>query len=302
MTSPNKIWVQVVCSKYGFEPNSQAPTLPTRYGSYLWKALGKVWHKVVGGLRWNVGTGVRVRFWWDISALEMPLYALSIAEIPEVLINSPVAAFVTPSGSWNWSLFYSLLPHHVLRKIAAIKPPESDSTSDQFYWAFSSSGSFTVRSAYQHLYHNSLNSLNVQDSNWNLIWKWRGPQRIRTFTLLAAQERLKCKAELLSRHIISDADCPCCNVHIEDAIHVLRDCVTARRIWRVLRPGNIHDNFFNLPLREWIMMNLKIITIGMVHVFGRAILGGPFENFGFGAINKYTKVLPSVLILCAWTS
>lgn len=142
----------------------------------------------------------------------------------------------------------------MLLKIVGIKPPNPCCTCDQFYWAFSNSGTFMVKSAYKHLHRNFLNG---QDSNWNLIWKWRGPQRIRTFLWLAVQWRLKCKAEVFRRHIISDVACPHCNGYVEDAVNVLRDCIVARRIWSLLGPCNAHDNFINLPFRDWIMLSLK---------------------------------------------
>lgn len=35
LTFSNKYWVQLVCSKYDFDPTSLVPTLPTTYRSYL---------------------------------------------------------------------------------------------------------------------------------------------------------------------------------------------------------------------------------------------------------------------------
>lgn len=46
-------------------------------------------------------------------------------------------------------------------------------------------------------------------------------------------------------------------VMTKDIVHVLRDCVVARRIWSVLRPSSAHDNFFVLSLRDLIMLNFK---------------------------------------------
>lgn len=57
LSSPTSFWVQVLRSKYGFYPSSFDSNLPTRYGSYLWKALGQVWHMVVDGIRWTIGNG-----------------------------------------------------------------------------------------------------------------------------------------------------------------------------------------------------------------------------------------------------
>ncbi|KAH9803418.1 putative ribonuclease H protein [Citrus sinensis] len=59
LVNSNNYWAQVLCSKYGFDPNTMSTSLPTKYGSYLWKAIGRIWPKVadatsVDGL-WNWG-------------------------------------------------------------------------------------------------------------------------------------------------------------------------------------------------------------------------------------------------------
>lgn len=48
-----------------------------------------------------MGNGLKANFRWDIWALDVLLYALSIVQIPEDLVNSPVAEFVSSSGMWN---------------------------------------------------------------------------------------------------------------------------------------------------------------------------------------------------------
>ena len=65
ITEPNKLCVQVLSTKYGVPPSEIPHTLPTRYGSYLWKFVGRVWDYTKRGLRWNVGNGLKVKFWWD---------------------------------------------------------------------------------------------------------------------------------------------------------------------------------------------------------------------------------------------
>ena len=49
-----------------------------------------------GGLRWIVGNGHKIRFWWYIWVAETPLYSLSIAPIPEDIVEGCIADFVTP--------------------------------------------------------------------------------------------------------------------------------------------------------------------------------------------------------------
>ncbi|XP_024039517.1 uncharacterized protein LOC112098126 [Citrus clementina] len=51
LVNNNSYWAQGICSKYGFDPTGYATSLHTKYGSYLWKAIGRVWLKVLYGLR-----------------------------------------------------------------------------------------------------------------------------------------------------------------------------------------------------------------------------------------------------------
>ena len=76
------------------------------------------------GIRWNLGDGRKVNFWWDCWALEdKPLIFYAQQPLPVELINSTVSKCVNGDGSWNWGLVANLLPNNVILRIAAIKPP-----------------------------------------------------------------------------------------------------------------------------------------------------------------------------------
>lgn len=95
------------------------------------------------------------------------------------------------------------------------------------------------------------------DPRWQLIWKWQGPRRVRTFMWLAVQGKIQCNTELYKRRVVADMGCIRCNGVIEDAAHAFRDCVAVQGIWRKLFMGHAYANFFSLPLDEWIFQNLK---------------------------------------------
>ncbi|KAH9684963.1 putative ribonuclease H protein [Citrus sinensis] len=48
------------------------------YGSYMWKAVGGIWPEVLKGIKWDIGNGNKVRFWWDNWATEETLCMLSL--------------------------------------------------------------------------------------------------------------------------------------------------------------------------------------------------------------------------------
>ena len=102
ITEPHKLCVQVLSTKYGVPPSEIPHTLPTRYCSHLWKSVGRVWDYAKRGIRWNVGNGWKVKFWWDCWATApFTLADLAIQPIPPDLSDLYVADFVSTDGSWN---------------------------------------------------------------------------------------------------------------------------------------------------------------------------------------------------------
>lgn len=135
----------VLLTKYGLDNTKLPPDLPSRYGSCLWKSMGKVWNDTRMGIRWNIGDGNKVRFWWDCWVTKsQPLYI----SIPDDIINKTVADFVDDNGNWNWLSLSHFLPYHVLLRIASIHPPVAVRGEDQVYWRESPKGIFTVKSTY----------------------------------------------------------------------------------------------------------------------------------------------------------
>lgn len=198
------------------------------------------------GIRWNLGDGRKVNFWWDCWALEdNPLIFYAQQPLPVELINSTVSKCVNGDGSWNWGLFANLLPNNVILRIAAIKPPLNNCGRDEIRWAHSKTWLFTVKSAYLSLIQQQSA---LDDPGWKIIWKWQGPQRIKMFLWLAVQNKLKTKAELARRHIPINSNCDICGYQLEDTLHVLRDCSMATRIWRSLLPNENTVSFFSLNL------------------------------------------------------
>ncbi|KAH9752901.1 putative ribonuclease H protein [Citrus sinensis] len=255
IASPNSLWVKVLLSKYGLAPKALPGTLPTKYGSYMWKAVGGIWHEVLKGIKWDIGNGNRVRFWWDNWVTEeYPLYTFALQPIRLQQLEECVARFITVEGTWNWRLFENLFPHHLLLKIAATKPPSVNDEDDYMYWAYSKSEDFTTNSAYRAL---SKMEVHNEESFWRILWQWRGPQHIKTFLWVVGQNRLKTKAELFRRHIVDDMSCARCGCVVENTLNVLRDCPSAKHVWSSLIPHGISHQFFSLNLRDWALYNLR---------------------------------------------
>ncbi|RYR01850.1 hypothetical protein Ahy_B06g080711 [Arachis hypogaea] len=61
----------------------------------------------------------------------------------------------------------------------------------------------------------------------------------------------------------SEADCLRCNSNEATVLHAVRDCPTARLVWRALLPHQRNQHFFSLDIRDWICSNLEPITFGV---------------------------------------
>lgn len=108
------------------------------------------------------------------------------------------AEFADNNGNWKCGTFGHLLPNNIILKIASIQPPMDQRRDYQVYWADSTKGIFTVKSAYHAI---SNYNQGMEDQIWSLAWGWKGPQCIRIFIWLVLHDRLKTNSELMRRHI-----------------------------------------------------------------------------------------------------
>ena len=86
-------------------------------------------------------------------------------------------------------------------RITSIYPPSAGNGVDQVYWAASSQGNFTVKSAYNLL---AQSQWNERDNFWQLAWSWKDPQSVKIFIWLVLHNHLKTRGELASRHLNID--------------------------------------------------------------------------------------------------
>lgn len=127
-----------------------------------------------------------VRFWSDRwSPLLSPLDHIFAVLADQAHVC--VANYVTLSGEWNWDMLKHLLLQDVLLHIAAILPPQQNQDDDFILWNVSSSGKFSIKSAYKSL--NPTPTLSM-DAKWLKVWLWSGPQKICMFLWLAMHDNL----------------------------------------------------------------------------------------------------------------
>ncbi|KAA3484791.1 Retrovirus-related Pol polyprotein LINE-1 [Gossypium australe] len=78
-----------------------------------------------------------------------------------------------------------------------------------------------------------------QEDYWKIIWKYSGPQRVRVFLWLAFKQRILTNLERVRQRISHSNSCTLCGHDFEDLVHVLRDCPSAKDVWRLVIPDQL---------------------------------------------------------------
>jgi hypothetical protein len=114
--------------------------------------------------------------------------------------------------------------------IATIKPPSAELQTDFPNWNSTNDGNFSLKSAYSLIMDKTTTERNVSKL-FQLVWEWRGPNRIRSFLWKVAHGRLMTNQERVKIGISNDDSCSRCQLGPETVMHVLRDCEEAREFW-----------------------------------------------------------------------
>ncbi|KAL4278188.1 hypothetical protein GQ457_03G036380 [Hibiscus cannabinus] len=135
-----------------------------------------------------------------------------------------------------------------------ISPPLPSFPNASIAWTGETSGKFSVRSAYKL----SLGEIRgEEDPVWRAVNRYEGLQKIRIFLWLVCNEKLMTNGERLRRHFTNIGSCPLCGFELEDVNHVLRTCPNVISIWYSLIRQDQMQRFLSMPLREWVLENLK---------------------------------------------
>ncbi|KAA3472023.1 reverse transcriptase [Gossypium australe] len=252
VSKSDALWVRILRAKYGWK--GQLPeTINKNKCSHLWRSLSKLWPSVRENLIWSIGDGANVRCWKDPWIPGMGSLISKISSSSNLNLDCCVREMVNNEGSWNLDLFRVWLPEEVINRITSIPPLHPDTGVDRVIWARSASGLFSVRTAYWSLRENMWHP---HEEYWKIPWKYQGPQRVRLFLWLAFRQRLLTISERVRRGISHSSSCPTCGHSVEDLMHVLRDCPTAKEVWMLVLPNQLQQRFFSTSFLDWLILNL----------------------------------------------
>lgn len=100
-----------------------------------------------------------------------------------------VVDVVDDAGCWKWSILSGMFDTEILERIEACHPPKEELGDDLCRWRWSTTGMFSVKSAYKNITAKGV--LNSESgSEWKDVWRSMIPPRIKTFLWLVKHGRL----------------------------------------------------------------------------------------------------------------
>ncbi|CAN1794997.1 Putative ribonuclease H protein At1g65750 [Linum perenne] len=270
LTSPDKLWVRILTSKYLKSTNEGMQIRRKTGGSNLWKGFRRTWSTMASACQHSIRDGKSTLFWqhrWLDSGDRLADWALGTIDNTEM--NRTVAEMVTDDGNWNWSLLTSLLPPGQLEHIAGMGTPNSNCGEDNMIWGPDPQGKFSISSAYEIITSTQNNS---DETLWKRVWKWQGPNRVKHFLWLVAHNRLLTNVERKRRHMTDEDSCRLCPSTAEDSLHILRDCKAAVSFWKAFLPPSIVAPFFSGNLQDWLSNFICDPDLGLAFGIGLWLL------------------------------
>lgn len=172
------LWAKVLLAKYGGHRKGLDIFYKSQTASNLWSGIVGAATIIQQGCKVSVENGLSTLFWNDTWLLDQPLQNYALSEINMVDKSRTVASYWNNSG-WDLSVLHNLLPNEAIIALNACFLREDEDASDKFAWSNSSSGLFSIKSAYNWM-RRELGDTN--NKIWLEIWKSRVPQRCKVFT------------------------------------------------------------------------------------------------------------------------
>ncbi|KAE8691435.1 hypothetical protein F3Y22_tig00110890pilonHSYRG01386 [Hibiscus syriacus] len=203
-------------------------------------------------MTWSPGNGTTIDFWDDVWLPSIgPLRRYATQAIPAGHGLHPFN-FVATNGEWALPLVVNPLS---LKHIINCKPPNPSNIPDQLVWGLTKNLRYSTKPAYSSLLEASWNDA---DGRWKFVWSLHVAQSIRFFVWLALKTRFMTNCERSKRMFTDDPSCPFCGDTLEITLHVLRDCIHARRIWEMILNSSLEQSFYTSNLQHFGKLEMSI--------------------------------------------
>lgn len=259
MTGQEDLWVKSMRAKYRCGSDLIPKIKRNLNGSNFWIGVRNTWPVVEDNVAWRVGNGKSICWWKDNWVPKMgKLCDVALRPLNDADLFKRVSSCGTVSGSWDLQGVREFLPQTVIHRIMSMPGPCAGRGDDRVAWKCTADGCFTNALAYEALLDLSLKDT---DMPYKWIWRWQGPERVRSHLWKLAHEALITNSWRAKRHLVESNCCPVCGTVEESVLHVVRDCPRMIQVWRSLCNDILpHTSFFTDDMAAWLRINLQSTT------------------------------------------
>lgn len=252
LQNKNSMWFDLVKAKY-LKTVKLSEYLVRPGDSLTWKGIVRCMALMAPLIRWKIGNGQDISFWFDNWLGSGPLNEV-IDNINSSEIGIKLHELLEENGEWNLQSLSTYIPEVWRKKITGFRVVLREE-KDLMLWSETANGVFSCQSAYRafHRLYTPRPRLGHR-----IDWVWRLPysQKLKFFIWLATQHKIASNKLRKIRKLTENANCGICDGVEESVLHILRDCSAARRIWLRLLNLNQWTVFKGLEDQQWLRQNL----------------------------------------------
>jgi hypothetical protein len=233
LSNTNCLWVNQLQKKYiKYENFISSPNPPS--ASWLWRGIQKIIPFISAATCLKVSTCSSSSVWFSNWVPSIPSFKPSPRYPSNRNMQSLQIRDLIDPVSVHWkapavnSLFDSALTQEIL-KTRIITAPDPT-----YLWTPSSTGRFSVSSAYEFITSSDTNPSLEPTQFWKSLWKLKLNDRLRLFLWKIAWNILPTQMRLGQIFLItSKTSCPLCNLPDDSLHHLFFDCFIARVVWLI---------------------------------------------------------------------
>lgn len=247
----HSLWAKVLRSKYKVKDTLDLSWLTVKgTWSSTWRSVCVGLREVViPGINWVIGDGKSIRFWQDKWLIDEPLCKVALLDIPNGFENLRVVDYWKNGTGWTIEAIDQFVRASLITNLWALVVDAVTGARDRLSWGESSSGQFTVSSAYS-LFTRDSTPRQDMGNLFSKVWRVVAPERVQVFLWLGVNQVIMTNVERRRRHLSVSGMCQVCKGGDETIIHILRDCPAMEGVWLRLVPQEKRHDFFTKTLLE----------------------------------------------------
>jgi hypothetical protein len=258
LQQPNSLVFRVLKAKY-FPSCDFMDADVGRKPSYAWRSIALAREVLRLGLCWHVGDGRQICIWRDPW---LPLAGSRMVHSKSQVLPSTATVselIDVDTRQWRFCFIKEIFSNWDAKAILSIQLAQVP-RRDSLFWNATSTGVFSVKSAYHvwisHQAKSCLGETSVvgQDKAfWKYIWALSIPPKTKSFLWRACLGILPTNELKAKRHMRGEDNCQLCSGESESVVHSLWACPWANAVWalsplRVLKWDRCVPSFCDLLL------------------------------------------------------